>query len=201
MGLRAKVESTCDVTPMPGTIAMYTSGCPKNQKRCCQSSVDPPEWGCIWSLMTILLETKKLVPATWSRMRRMQAGINTAKAVRPMHDVMNQAQALSGKRHRLMPRVRISSVVVMKFSEPSNWPTQKMAIESAHRTTPVPSPGPPTSPIALSGAYWVQPPRVGPVPTKNEDTRTRKPTNVTQNDIMLKWGNGMSSAPTWMGRK
>ncbi len=25
--------------------------------------------------------------------------------------------------------------------------------------------------------------------------------NVTQNDIMLKRGNGMSSAPTWMGRK
>src|SRR5580698_5176000 len=72
-----------------------------------------------------------------------------------------------------------------------------MAIESAQRTTPVPSPGPPTSPIALNGAYWVQPPRVGPVPTKNEDTKTRKPTNVTQNDIMLKCGNGMSSAPTW----
>src|SRR5258708_14670524 len=35
----------------------------------------------------------------------------------------------------------------------------------------------------------------------NDDTRTRKATNVTQNDIMLKWGNGMSSAPTWMGKK
>ena len=31
--------------------------------------------------------------------------------------------------------------------------------------------------------------------------RTTKPVNVTQNDIMLKCGKGMSSAPTWMGRK
>ena len=50
----------------------------------------------------------------------MQAGISTANAVRPMTEVMNQAQALSGRRHMLMPRVRISRVVVMKFSEPSN---------------------------------------------------------------------------------
>src|SRR6202162_4401190 len=76
-----------------------------------------------------------------------------------------------------------------------------MAMESAQRTTPVPSPGPPTSPTALRGAYWVQPPREGPLQTKNEDTRTRRPTNVTQNDIMLKRAKGMSSAPTWMGKK
>ena len=28
--------------PNAGTIRMYTSGCPKNQKRCCQRSVEPP---------------------------------------------------------------------------------------------------------------------------------------------------------------
>src|ERR1035441_3483173 len=118
--------------------------------------------------MTILPGTKKLVPATWSRKRRMQAGINTAKAVRPMQEVMNQPQVLSGKRHKLMPLVRISSVVVMKFKEPSSWPIQKIPMEAAQRTTPVPSPGPPTSPIALSGAYWVQPPRV-----RSESSKSR----------------------------
>src|ERR1700690_2543217 len=134
-------------------------------------------------------------------MSRMQAGIKTANAVKPMTEVMNQDHALSGRRQRLIPRVRISSVVVMKFSEPSNWPMQKIAMEVAHKTTPVPSPGPAAEPTALSGAYCVQPPRVGPSLTKNEETRTKKPTNVTQNDIMLKWGRGMSSAPTWIGRK
>jgi len=50
----------------------------------------------------------------------MQAGMRTANAVRPMQEVMNHDHALSGNRHMLMPRVRISRVVVMKFNEPSN---------------------------------------------------------------------------------
>src|SRR5450756_80538 len=134
-------------------------------------------------------------------MTRIHAGINTANAVSPMHEVMNHPQALSGRRMRLIPLTRRSSVVVMKFNEPNNWPTQNRAMEAAQRTTPAPWPGPPTEPTALSGAYWVQPPRVGPSPTKNDDIKTRKAVNVTQNDIMLNRGKGISSAPTWIGRK
>src|ERR1700720_4253283 len=130
----------------------------------------------------------------------MQAGSKTANAVSPMQDVMNQAHALSGRRIRLMPLTRRSSVVVMKFKEPSNCPTQNRAIEVAQRTTPIPCPGPATEPTAFSGAYWVQPPSVGPSPMKNDANRTIKAENVTQNDIMLKRGKGMSSAPTWIGR-
>src|ERR1019366_6426476 len=126
---------------------------------------------------------------------------NTANAVSPMHEVMNHAHALSGRRRRLMPLTRRSSVVVMKFSEPSNWPTQNSPMEAAQSTTPRPWPGPATEPTALSGAYWVQPPSVGPSPRTNDDMRTRKAVNETQNDIMLNRGKGMSSAPTWMGRK
>jgi hypothetical protein len=47
-----------------------------------------------------------------------------------MTEVMNQAQALSGRRISDMPLQRMSSVVVMKFNEPSNWPMQKMPIEA-----------------------------------------------------------------------
>src|SRR4030088_2722825 len=74
-------------------------------------------------------------------------------------------------------------------------------MDVAQRTTPKPWPGPATEPMAFNGAYCVQPPRVGPSLTKNDETRTRKATNVTQNDIMLKCGKGMSSAPTCMGKK
>src|SRR5277367_1342046 len=118
-------------------------------------------------------------------MSKMQAGISTAKAVKPMIEVMNQAHALSGSRIRDMPLQRMSRVVVMKFSEPSSWPMQKRPIEVAQRITPQPSPGPPTGPIALSGAYCVQPPSVGPSLTKNEATIGKKAVKVTQNDIML----------------
>src|SRR5579862_3763317 len=120
-------------------------------------------------------------------MTRMHAGIKTANAVNPMDEVINQAHALSGNR--------------MKFNDPSSWPTQNKAIDVIHRTTPNPWPGPEIEPTAFSGAYCVQPPRVGPSPTKNDDMSTRKETKVTQNDIMLKRGKGISSAPTWIGKK
>src|SRR5579862_5389078 len=129
-------------------------------------------------------------------MSKMQAGMRTANAVKPITEVMNQAQALRGRRISDMPRVRMSRVVVIKFNDPSNWPMQKMPIAAAQRTTPEPWPGPETEPTALNGAYWVHPPSVGPSPTKNDETSTRKATNVTQNDIILKWGKGISSAPT-----
>src|SRR5712675_255333 len=98
------------------------------------------------------------------------------------HEVINHAHAVSGRRIRLIPLTRRSSVVVMKFSAPNNWPMQKRAIEVAQRTTPRPCPGPPAVPIALSGAYWVQPPKVGPSARKKEDIRTTKARKVTQKD-------------------
>src|ERR1700685_542990 len=134
-------------------------------------------------------------------MHSMQAGISTAKAVSPMQEVMNHAHAESGRRMRLMPLTRRSRVVVMKFNEPRSWPIQNSAIEIIHSTTPHPWPGPPTGPTALRGAYWVQPPRVGPSLTKNDVIKATKAQNVTQNDIMLKRGKGICSAPTWLGRK
>src|SRR6266567_5315655 len=201
MGFRMLVIRTWEMIPIPGTMAMYTSGCPKNQNKCCHSRVDPPECGCSWSLITRLEATKKLVPATWSRMSRMQAGISTENAVNPMHEVMNHAQVGSGIRHKLIPLQRRSRTLGIKFNVPSSCPTQKIAMEVAQRTTPAPWPGPATAPTALSGAYCVQPPKVGPSPTKNDESMTQNATNVTQNDIILKCGKGMSSAPTWIGRK
>ena len=130
---------------------------------------------------------------------------------------MNQAQQVSGIRIRDMPRVRMFSSVVMKFRAPSNEPTQNIAMLMIQRLTPAPWPGPATFPNALSGAYPVQPP-IGPtvpLPPAQADSpnfanhapiawlpsakmavsKTRKPTRVTQNDIMLSTGKAMSSAP------
>src|SRR5258708_11674122 len=134
-------------------------------------------------------------------MRRPGAGIRTARAVSPMQEVMTHANVGSGNRHILMPLQRRSRTLGIKFNDPNSWPTQKMAMESAQITTPEPCPGPATAPTALSGAYWVHPPRVGPSPTKNDKSMTQNATNVVQNDIMLKCGKGMSSAPGCMGKQ
>ena len=55
--------------------------------------------------------------------------------------VVNQAQQVSGMRISDIPRVRMFSNVVMKFSAPSNEPTQKIAMLMIQRFTPVPCPG------------------------------------------------------------
>jgi len=41
----------------------------------------------------------------------------------------------------------------------------------------------------------------GPITDKNEATMGKKAREGDQNDIMLKCGKGMSSAPVWMGKK
>ena len=110
--------------------------------------------------------------------------------------VMNHAQVEYGMRMNVIPFVRRSSVVAMKFSDPRSWPMQKIAIETAHNVWPSPSPGPDALPTALNGAYAVHPESAGPSGMKNAATSTAKATNVTQNDIMLKRGNAMSSAPS-----
>src|SRR5229473_1272082 len=69
MGLRENTESNCEHRPIAGKIAMYTSGWPKNQNKCCHSSGDPPL--CPVSCpFTVTSGTKKLVPKLRSISRR-----------------------------------------------------------------------------------------------------------------------------------
>ncbi len=65
--------------------------------------------------------------------------------------VISQAHTVSGRRIRPMPLQRKSTVVTIKLSAPSKEPTQKMAIERAHKFCPIPNPGPASEPTALSG--------------------------------------------------
>ena len=64
--------------------------------------------------------------------------------------VQNHAQHVKGMRINFMPRALMSRVVVMKLSEPSNAPTQNMAILVIHKSAPKPSPAP-AERNALSG--------------------------------------------------
>src|SRR5271156_7037446 len=91
-GLRAKTGKIWLTIPMDGRIAMYPSGWPKNQNRCCHRSGEPPECGCSLSLRTRPAGMKKLVPAVRSRISKMQAGSKTANASNEITEVTNQAQ-------------------------------------------------------------------------------------------------------------
>src|ERR1700730_4194218 len=200
-GLRMLLISTCETMPTDGRIAMYTSGWPKNQNKCCHKSGEPPECGCKRSLTTSPEGIKKLVPAVRSRISNKQAGSKTANASNAMHEVINHAHVQIGMRIRVIPLARKSNVVAIKFKAPSKEPAQKSAIEIAQRFWPQPRPGPASEPIALRGAYAVQPEIGGPSGMKKARTRTINAAKVVQNDIMLKRGKAISSAPIWMGKK
>src|SRR5229473_8048618 len=53
MGLRENTESNCEHNPIAGKIAMYTSGWPKNQNKCCHKSGEPPLCATICPLNTV----------------------------------------------------------------------------------------------------------------------------------------------------
>src|SRR5262245_55284521 len=69
---------------------------------------------------------KKLVPAIRSSIRRMPPPKSTGNESKASTAVVNQAQQVKGIRMRDIPLVRMLSSVVMKFSAPSNEPTQKI---------------------------------------------------------------------------
>src|ERR1700738_5277650 len=193
MGLRENTETNCEHKPIAGRIAMYTSGWPKNQNRCCHKSGEPPL--CATSCpFTTTSGTKKLVPAFRSMSNKMPAEKSTPKASSPRIAVINQAQHVSGMRIIDMPLARISSVVVMKFSALINAPTQNNAMLMTHRSAPGPSPGPADC-SALSGGYPVQPCSGAPPTTKKADSITMYPSNVTQNESIFRTGKAMSAAP------
>jgi hypothetical protein len=62
MGRRQKVSTMMLTKPVAGRKMMYTSGWPKNQKRCCQSKASP-----------CLPGTKKAVPTSRSEISMLEA--------------------------------------------------------------------------------------------------------------------------------
>src|SRR6516162_8554369 len=193
MGVSETTESNWEQSPMAGRIAMYTSGCPKNQNKCCHKSGEPPLCP-VRTPLTVTSGTKKLVPRLRSISSRIPAESRTPNASSPRIAVTNHAQHVSGMRIKVMPFARMSRVVVMKFSAPINAPMQKIAILIIQRSAPRPSPGPADG-SALSGAYPVQPCSGAPPVTKKAATRTMNPRNVVQNESMFRTGNAMSDAP------
>ena len=83
---------------------MYTSGCPKNQNRCCQSSGSPP-------LPSAGL--KKLVPQFRSMNSSAPAALSTGTASSSRIAVMKSDHTVMGIRNIVMPGARMLMTVVM----------------------------------------------------------------------------------------
>jgi hypothetical protein len=90
---------------------MYTSGCPKNQNRCWNSSGLPPAWFRCCPIDTTA-GTKKLVPSVLSSSIMMADTNSAGNASSARMVAMRMPHTESGMRSSVMPRVRACSVVV-----------------------------------------------------------------------------------------
>ena len=97
----------CDTMPNAGKIMMYTSGWPKNQKRCRNRIGSPPPSGM-----------KNVVPKLRSVSNMVIAPARTGTASSSRKAVINIAQAKSGILCSVMPGVRMLKIVVMKLAAP-----------------------------------------------------------------------------------
>src|SRR3954447_6878141 len=91
--------------PNAGTMRMYTSGWPKNQKRCCQRNDEPP---CATS--------KKWKPRLRSRYRKIEATVSDGSAKISPAEAARKAKQKSGIRLIDMPGARSLRIVTIRFA-------------------------------------------------------------------------------------
>ena len=95
------------IMPKPGRIRMYTSGWPKNQNKCWNSSGSPPPAG-----------SKKVVPKFLSVSSMVMAPARTGSASSSRKAVTRIDQTNSGILCMVMPGARMLNMVVIKLIAP-----------------------------------------------------------------------------------
>src|SRR3989442_14119668 len=146
---------TSATIPRAGRISTYTSGCARNQKRCCQrSGLPPPLLGHTWPLTTRPEGRKKLVPAILSINWSTPAASSGGNARRRRNPVTNCDQTKKGRRMNDRPFARSWRIVVIKLTDPSREDVIKKTMPRSQKVWPPQKPGIVTS---ESGGYEVQP--------------------------------------------
>ena len=94
--------------PNDGRMRIYTSGCPKIQKRCCQSNGSAP-----------IATLKKLASNVRSKLRSTRATVMTGKAKSSKNWTTRIIQVKTGIRSMVIPGALILTIVTMRLIEPT----------------------------------------------------------------------------------
>lgn len=173
-----------EITPNPGRIRIYTSGCPKNQKRCWYKIGSPPPAGSKNAVLRFRsVKSIVIAPASTGRERRSRIA------------VIFTAQTNNGIRSRRRPFHRMLITVVIKFSAPRIEDTPAKCREKIARSTE----GPAWAILAARGGYTVHPVPT-PFSTAAEPTRRVREGGRSQKLMLFKRGNAISGAPNIRGR-
>jgi len=112
--------------PKNGKAMTYTSGCPKNQKRCCHRIGPPFAASKIWA------------PRARSASRTSRPADRTGKTTSTMIEVMRIFQEKIGIRNIVMPGVRMRMIVVTKLTAPRMDDKPRRYRPITHRSPPTP---------------------------------------------------------------
>ncbi|RPK52301.1 hypothetical protein EES39_02015 [Streptomyces sp. ADI92-24] len=126
IGFRLNTGITSETIPKKGKAMMYTSGWPKNQKRCCHSNAPP------------LAASNTCAPNFRSASSAKSAAARTGKASRTRTPVSRTFQTKIGMRNIVMPGARMQMIVVMKLTEPRIVPNPEKARPMIHISAPTP---------------------------------------------------------------
>src|ERR1044072_2230996 len=169
--------------PKGGKMMMYTSGWPKNQKMCWNSTGSPPP-----------AAEKKLVPKNRSVSSIVTPPASTGIASSSRYAVINQVHTNIGILSSDMPGARRFMIVTITLIAPmiDEIPSKCTAKIRNGNASPV---------WSTSGGYIDQPPAGAP-PGRNS-VRIRSPVanGSSQNDQLFNRGSAMSGAPIISGMK
>jgi hypothetical protein len=122
--LRENTGKISVTMPKNGNATMYTSGCPKNQNRCCHRIAPPLAGSNTWA------------PKCRSASRPSKAAVRTGKATRMRIAVARISQVNTGSRHIVMPGQRRQVMVVVMFTAPRMVPMPATTRPMSHRSPP-----------------------------------------------------------------
>src|ERR1017187_876163 len=179
-GLRVLLAITSPTIPMAGRINTYTSGCARNQNRCCHSNALPPP--LTFNALpptTNPVGRKKLVPAMRSINCITPAASNGGNASSNRKPVTNCAQTKNGNRIHVSPFARNCIIVVMVLTDPRSEEVIRNTMPVSHIDCPVKSEWLGGG-ITERGAYEVQPDCAEPPGTKKLHSMTMPPMKYTQ---------------------
>ena len=166
---------------------MYTSGWPKNQNRCWNSTGSPPPSA-----------EKKVVPKLRSVSSMVMAPASTGSDSSSRNTVTRIDHTNSGILCRVMPGARMLKMVVMKLMAPRIEEAPARCSDRIAKSTAGPG-----WPEVDSGAYMVQPAPTPLAPgspsTKVEISSSAKEAGSSQNEMLFMRGNAMSGAPIISG--
>jgi hypothetical protein len=124
--LRENTGRISVMIPKNGSAMMYTSGCPKNQNRCCHR-IGPP-----------FAASNTCAPNVRSASSTNKAAARIGNAISTRIEVTRMFQVKIGIRNIVIPGARMHRIVVMKLTAPRIVPRPAMYRPMIHRSPPTP---------------------------------------------------------------